>query len=343
VPCPLLVYGAYGYTGELVARHAVERGLAPILAGRDAGRLAPLARELGCEARPFVLGDPAAVRRGIEGAGAVLHCAGPFVHTFQAMAEACVAAGIPYLDVTGEGPVFRAARALGPAAERAGVMLLPGAGFDVVPTDCLALHLARRLPGARTLVLAFQTRGGISRGTARTALTFADLPAADPRRHAGSRTFDLGEGPVTCHSVAWGDLVTAPRSTGVEDVAVYMAAPRRASAVLGFLPRLAPLLRLPGVGPLASALLTRGRAGPDAGRRARGRALVYGEAIDAAGRRVAARLRLVEAYTFTARSAVELARRALAGDARPGWQTPASAYGPDLVLAIPGSSREDVG
>jgi len=340
---PLLVYGAYGYTGELIARHAVERGLAPILAGRDAAKLAPLAKELGCEARTFGLGDPAALRRGIAGAGVVLHCAGPFVHTFQPMAEACLAAGLHYLDITGEGPVFRAASALGPTAERAGVMLLPGAGFDVVPTDCLALHLARRLPGARTLVLAFQTRGGVSRGTARTALTFADLPAADPRRHKAARTFDLGEGPVPCASIAWGDLVTAPRSTGIEDVAVYMAAPRRTSALLGLLPYLAPALRLPGVGPLASALLTRGRAGPDAARRACGRALVYGEATDAEGKRVAARLRLVEGYTFTALSAVELAVRALAGDARPGWQTPASAYGPDLVLSIPGSSREDVG
>jgi short subunit dehydrogenase-like uncharacterized protein len=339
---PLLVYGAYGYSGELISRHAVERGLRPILAGRDGARLAPLARELGCESRSFSLGDPAAVVRGIEGAGAVLHCAGPFVHTFRPVAEACLAAGVHYLDITGEGPVFQAARALGSAAERAGVMLLPGAGFDVVPTDCLALHLVRRLPGARTLVLAFQTRGGVSRGTARTALTFADLPAADPRRHTGSRTFDLGEGPASCVSIAWGDLVTAPRSTGVEDVAVYMAAPRRTSALLRLVPLLAPALRLPGVGPLASALLTRGRTGPDPAQRARGWALVYGEALDAGGQKVAARLRLPEGYTFTARSAVELARRALAGDFRPGWQTPASAHGPDLVLAIPGSSREEV-
>jgi short subunit dehydrogenase-like uncharacterized protein len=342
MPLSLLVYGAYGYTGELIARHAVERGLRPILAGRDRAKLEPLARELGCQARPFALGDAAVVRRGIEGAGVVLHCAGPFIHTHRPIMEACLAAGAHYLDITGEGPVFEAARAASAAAERAGVMLMPGTGFDVVPTDCMAAHLARRLPGARTIVLAFRALGRVSRGTARTALTLADLRPADPARHPHERTFDFGEGPVRCVSIAWGDLVTAPRSTGVEDVAVYMAAPRSRSALLRVMPYLAPALRLPGVGPLAAALLTRGRAGPDAATRARGRSLVHGEALDAAGRKVAARQRHGEGYAFTALSAVEIALRALRGEVKPGWQTPSSAYGPDLVLAIPGSERVDV-
>jgi len=338
----LLVYGAYGYTGELVARHAVERGLRPVLAGRDAAKLSALARELGLEARPFSLRDPAAVRRGIAGAKVVLHCAGPFVHTFDPMARACLAEGAHYLDITGESPVFRAAGALGPEAERAGVMLLPGAGFDVVPTDCMAAHLVRRLPSARTIVLAFKALGRVSRGTARTALTFGDLAPADPARHPPVRTFDFGQGPVACSSIAWGDLATTPRTTGVEDVATYMASPRSQRTLVRLLPTLAPALRLPLVGPLAVAFLTRGRAGPDAAQRARGKALVYGEALDAEGRKVAARQQHVEAYTFTALAAVEIAVRALRGDAKPGWQTPASAYGPDLALDIPGSSRVDV-
>src|SRR5512142_1674325 len=98
---PIVVYGAYGYTGELVARRAVERGLSPILAGRDSERLARLGRELSCEWRAFPLSDADALRRGIRGAGAVVHCAGPFVHTARPMAEACIDERVHYLDVTG--------------------------------------------------------------------------------------------------------------------------------------------------------------------------------------------------------------------------------------------------
>ena len=144
----LLVYGAYGYTGELVARRAVERGLSPILAGRDSERVVRVARELGCEWRAFPLSDPDALRKGIRGAAVVVHCAGPFSRTAAPMAEACVDERAHYLDVTGEIPVFEALVALGPAARNVGVMLLPGAGFDVVPTDCLAVHLVRRRGGA---------------------------------------------------------------------------------------------------------------------------------------------------------------------------------------------------
>jgi short subunit dehydrogenase-like uncharacterized protein len=222
-------------------------------------------------------------------------------------------------------------------------MLLPGAGFDVVPTDCLAAHLVRRLPGATSLTLAFRGLSRVSRGTARTMLRHLAAGGPDPRS-AGQprmRSFDFGSGPRPCLSIAWGDLATAPRSTGVRDVAVYVPAPRRAAG-MKLLPRLAPLARLPGVGALAIRLLTGGEPGPTPEERARAGTVVLGEASDGAGTRVAARLTTPEAYVLTALSAVEIAERALRGDARPGWQTPASAYGPELVTSLPGCAREDV-
>src|SRR5512146_85980 len=225
---PLLVYGAYGYTGELVARRAVEVGLAPILAGRDSERVVRVARSLGCEWRAFPLTDPEAVRRVIRGAGAVIHCAGPFVRTAAPMAEACVDERVHYLDVTGEIPVFRALLEMGPAARDAGVMLLPGAGFDIVPTDCLAAHLVRRLPGATSLDLVIAGMDRISRGTARTMVEHAGSARGSPE----TRAFDLGFGPVTALEVPWPDVFTAPRSTGVQDVRTWLVADAVSRAVL---------------------------------------------------------------------------------------------------------------
>jgi short subunit dehydrogenase-like uncharacterized protein len=340
---PLLIYGAYGYTGELVARRAVERGLRPVLAGRDRRRLEPLASALGLDWRAFPLDGVRTVQRNLVGARVVLHCAGPFADTFRPVAEACLASGAHYLDITGEIPVLEAMAGLSPAAEKAGVMLLPGAGFDVVPTDCLAAHLVRRLPGATRLSLAFRGLARLSRGTARTMLRQLASRAGDPRTSPQPRVrpFDFGDGPATCVSIPWGDLATAPRSTGVKDVAVYVPPPPRAGG-MKLLPLLAALSRLPGAAGLAVSLMTGGEPGPTPEERARGGTVVLGEAADAAGARVAARLRTPEPYVLTALAAVAIAERALSGDARPGWQTPASAYGPDLVTALPGCSREDL-
>ncbi len=341
MPGPLVVYGAYGFTGELVARRAVERGLSPVLAGRDSEPLVRLARALGCAWRAFPLSDPEAVRRGISGASAVVHCAGPFVETARPMAEACVDERVHYLDLTGELPVFESLLALGPAAQNAGVMLLPGAGFDIVPSDCLAAHLARRLPGARSLVLAIAGLDRVSRGTARTMLVHARSakgfrPAAAPAK----RTFDLGSGRVTAIAVPWADTYTAPRSTGVPDVTVYLVANLAFRTLLAAAPAMAPLLGSRTVREAAAAVMTRGERGPSD--EAGARSAVYGEALDASGQRAAAILRGPGGYALTALAAVEIAERILRGDVKPGWQTPSLAYGPDLVLSLPGVTREDL-
>jgi short subunit dehydrogenase-like uncharacterized protein len=336
---PLLVYGAYGYTGELVARRAAERGLSPILAGRDSERVVKLARALGCEWRAFPLSDAEALRRGIRGAGAIVHCAGPFAHTAAPMAEACIDERVHYLDLTGEGPVFEALVARGPAARNVGVMLLPGVGFDIVPTDCLAAHLVRRLPGARSLTLAIAGMDRFSRGSARTIL---EQVGRSPGGTQETRRFDFGFGPVIAVRYPTADVFTAPRSTGVPDVRTYLAAGAPARAFLRVVPHLGWLLSSPRARDLVATALSRGRAGLSPEQRAARRSLVYGEATDGSGARVASIQRHPDPYELTAAAAVEIAARALRGEVSPGWQTPASAYGPDLVLSLPGASREDL-
>jgi short subunit dehydrogenase-like uncharacterized protein len=68
-----LIYGANGYTGELIAREAAGRGLRPILAGHHASAVAGLASELGLNHRVFPVGAPA-----LADVGLMLNCAGPF-------------------------------------------------------------------------------------------------------------------------------------------------------------------------------------------------------------------------------------------------------------------------
>jgi short subunit dehydrogenase-like uncharacterized protein len=346
---PYLIYGANGYTGRLIARYAMERGHRPILAGRNARAVEALASELGLQARLFDLGDPVTLDRSLADVRAVLHCAGPFADTSRPMVDACLRNRVTYLDITGEVSVFEACAARDAEARDAGVMLMPGVGFDVVPSDCLAAHLKQRLPTATELSLAISGLAQASQGTAATMIESVHrgglvrrggilTPVALGHR---SRVINFGRGPETAVAIPWGDVSTAYRSTGIPDITVYMAMPAAIRAGIAFAGMMAPLLASPIVQRVLKAGVRAGPAGPTDAERSRGVSYLWGEVADAAGGRAVSRLRTPEGYTLTALAALEITARVLGGVAPFGYHTPASAYGPDLILAIPGCERQD--
>jgi short subunit dehydrogenase-like uncharacterized protein len=280
---------------------------------------------------------------------AVLHCAGPFAHTARVMAEACLRRGVHYLDVTGEIGVFEMMARMDEQARSARVMLLPGVGFDVVPSDCLALHLKQRLPSASHLALAFQTRGGLSRGTMRTMAE--NLYRGGAVRRNGvltpvpacwrTRRINFGRGPTLAMTIPWGDVATAWYTTGIPNIEVYMAASPSAR-IMALLSR--PFGRLLASTPVQRWLKKRIQAlpsGPTDEQRARGVSLLWGEARNPQGAKVVSRLRGPEGYTLTALTALAVVERVLAGEVRIGFQTPARVYGADFILGVPGVERQD--
>jgi len=333
-----LIYGANGYTGELIAREAVRRGHHPILAGRSADTIEPLARELGCEARVFPLDAI-----DLSGANLVLHCAGPFVLTSKPMVDACLSAGAHYLDITGEISVFESIFARHDEAVARGVTLLPGVGFDVVPTDCLASMLSARMPDATDLALAFYMKGGaISRGTAKTMLESIGEGGAVRRDGAivrvpvayDARTIPFSCGERTAMTIPWGDVSTAFQTTGIPNIRVYTAAHPRTIARLRRFRRLLPLL---GIRPLRRLLqrFATPRHGPDARIRASGRVYLWGEVTN--GRdRISMTMTTPEGYAFTVLSAVNAVECLLAEDLRAGAFTPARRFGAEFVMRVAG-------
>ena len=109
---PWMIYGANGYTGRLVVAEALRKGLQPVLAGRNREQILAMGLDTGLETRVFGLETPEQVDAGLQGMGAVLHCAGPFVHTYRPMVEACLRLGVDYLDITGELAVLEGLHAL---------------------------------------------------------------------------------------------------------------------------------------------------------------------------------------------------------------------------------------
>lgn len=333
-----MIYGANGYTGRLTAEAAVAGGLRPVLAGRSGRPIAVLARRLGLEYRVVDLdGDLAGALAGID---AVAHCAGPFAVTSAPMIEACLATGTHYLDITGEVAVLEAAYARHEEAVAAGVVLLPGAGFDVVPTDCLAGMVAAAVPGAESLEIAFSATGGISPGTTKTMI---DSGGVRMRRVDGRLVSDGGararrvpfpSGSSVVVPIVWGDLASAFRSTGVPTITTYV----RPSAGLTALAPIAALVgrapgTLRGVGrSVVGALAT----GPGRRRRARTGCEVWARARDSGGASASVTMIGPNVYSLTVDSLIRAVERVAAGELSGGAYTPATAFGVDYVSELDG-------
>jgi short subunit dehydrogenase-like uncharacterized protein len=334
-----MIYGANGYTGELIAREAARRGERPLLAGRSAERIEALARELGCPSRVFDLDAP-----DLSGVSLVLHCAGPFIHTSKPMVKACLAAGGHYLDITGEIGVFESVLRRDDEARQRGVTLMPGVGFDVVPTDCLAAMLHAELPDANELWLAFSMRnGGVSRGTLKTMIEGAGRGGAIRRNGRievvpqlfDVRTIPFASGPRLAMTIPWGDVSTAFHTTGIPNIRVYSSQSPRAIRRMRWMQPILPLLRIGALRRLAQKYADR-RTGPTAEERARARIEIWGRVTNDKGREVTRTMSVAEGYDFTVLSALEAVHRVLAAP-KPGAFTPAKYFGAGFVKDIPGT------
>lgn len=345
----LLVYGAYGFTGRIVLEHLRRRGLDFVVAGRDEARARAAAAAFGVAHRVFSLDDARAIDRGLAGARVLLNAAGPFSSTAKPLLDACLRKRVHYLDVCGELAPLEHAASLDDAAKKRGVMLLPGVGFDVVPSDCLAVHLARRLPGATALSLGIAGMNLVSRGSAATFAEHAGTPVYVRKEgrlepilfRTQMRWVDFGDGTRPVVAVTWGDLATAFRSTGIPNIEVYFEStlPRllgvATNQLYGFMLR----------SEVAKSWLRRAAAtlaeGPSAERRAAERVTLVGEATRN-GRSVRSRLVTPEAYTFTGMTAAAVVERVFAGAVEPGFRTPGQLFGPDFVLSLGGVVREEL-
>ena len=346
-----LVYGSYGYTGQLIVEQAVKEGFKLLLAGRDEKQLRAQAEKFDLEYRAFSIEDTAALDSALMKVDAVLHCAGPFVLTFRQMAEACIRTKRHYVDISGEIEGFEALAAMDEDAKRAGVMLLPGGGFDVVPSDCLIAQVAKKLASATHLELYIKSvGGGVSRGTARSGIE--NMQREGRIRRDGkivsvpnvwdSKEIDFGRGKTRLVSMGWGDVSTAYHSTGIPNVTVYMSFPAAMVNVMRLTRFFGPLLYTRTTRDFIKWLIGKFLApGPSRKQNESGFSLLIAEVSDGK-QTVRAKLRTPEAYYLTALTSVEIMKRILSSDYKTGFQTPSRVYGADFILQFAGVTREDI-
>jgi len=227
---------------------------------------------------------------------------------------------------------------------------LPGAGFDVVPTDCLAVWLKKQLPDANTLEIAFVILGSaLSRGTTINTIRKLGQPGAVRKNGVlepepvGKRSlwvqFPGQPQKLFTMSIPWGDLSTAYVSTGIPNIVTYTGISQTAWKAAQKQSLFNWLLRSSTVQRLLIAFTKWRITGPDDVTRDKAVSLIQGTVTNPAGKTVTGYLTCPEAYSLTALATLVIARKVLNGQYTVGYQTPASAYGEDLVLEIPGVSR----
>lgn len=346
----IILYGATGYTGGLIAAEARRTGTPVLLAGRNARELARISKAVGFAAVATRLDDGAGLEGLLRPGRVVLNAAGPFSRTAN-LARQAIMAGCDYVDICGEVDALAEVLSLDTLARKQSVTVLAGAGFDVVPSDCLAMYIKDRLPALVRLEFGFRLPAAMSRGTLRMMSEAASngvvirregkpvkLPVADMRT---ARMFYFDDGPAPCLPVRWGDVATAAFSTGATDVGAWLGgAPYRVLAPIG-----ARLAQRGMPAPLTWATERAIRLlpkGPSARQRRTGVCRIAVRGVAASGAAVAAAMTTPDAYDLTAQTALDAALRVARGGTVPGAQTPAMAFGADYALTFAGVKRVDV-
>jgi len=337
------IYGAYGYTGRLITDYALKQGLKPIIGGRDKAKLIALAENNDLEYYVLNADDTLVWNTVLSKVSLVLNCAGPFALTVKHIVPKCIENGIHYLDITGEIEVFEYIESLSKEALQKNIVLMPGVGFDVVPTDCLSAQLHSKLPTATHLELAFQGTSGVSRGT---ALSMAR------RYHTGGtirkngkmvsvplayedKTIHFGEMDRLCVTIPWGDVFTAFHSTHIENIKVYTGVSEKTLQSLRTYRKFKAIAKTSLVQWSLQKIIKRKIDGPSAIKRATCITHLWGKVTDkTTNQSIEAELTTPESYHLTALTAIESTIRVLKGKCNSGYQTPVTAFGKDFILSF---------
>ena len=348
MPDQFLLYGANGYTGQLIAKLASAYQIQPILAGRTTANIKPLAEALQLSYRIVDLNDAEQLKKVLSEVKLVLHCAGPFAATAKQMIDACLETGVHYLDINGDIAVFEMLKKYDAAAREKKIMVMPGVGFDVVPTDCIALQLKNKMPTATHLKLAFASLGGgLSHGTATTMVEkmgeggVVRENGKIVRNSLGKKgmLIDFIEKKIFVMSIPWGDISTAHFTTGIPNIETYTGISRKVYRVLKLQWAFNWLLRSELVRKIIKKKINTKATGPSDEKRQNSKSFVWGEVRNATGNSIQTCISCPDGYTLTAHSSLIITKKILNGNFKPGFQTPAAAYGEELIMEIPSTKK----
>ena len=341
----VIIYGSYGYTGKLIVEESLSKNLSILLAGRNEQKLKEQSEKTGYPFAAADINNHRALVEALKEGNVLINAAGPFINTASPMVAACIEARTHYLDINGDLAVFELIKTYDSQAKSAGIMLMPGTGFDVVPTDCMAVKLKNKMPDALTLKIAFATiGGGVSHGTATTVA--GRLGEKSTRRVDGKLVpinlgengmwLNFGERRLFFMSIPWGDISTAYVSTGIPNVESFISVSPKIYRLLKFQRLINWLLRTKAVRKFIQKKIDSKPEGPDKEARKNACTLVWAEVKNKKGETLSTRLQTPEGYGLTAIASLLISEKVLGGIFKSGFQTPAMVYGENLIFEIEG-------
>lgn len=343
-----LIYGANGVTGRLITAQAVRAGQRPILAGRSAAKLEPLAKEFGLEWLSFELTDRVATVRALQGVSLVLNIAGPFEWTAPLLVEACLQTGTHYLDIGNEIGVFQKLLTYNKAAQQAGISIVPGVGYGAVATNFLARRLAAQLPGATHLELVTAAYNTHSSPAVNLSVLKVLESGGRIYRQGKLVPYRLGAGmrrttfPETGEirqviPAPLGDLEAAYTATAIENITVYIPSTmgRLARLGLGLVPFMLKIKAFRRLARKSSLKPKLSGAGDPPKTLSAPFSFVWGKVSDNNGRQIESWLKLGEGYQFTALSSIKAVEKTLAHP-KTGTLMPAQAFETDFISELEG-------
>jgi short subunit dehydrogenase-like uncharacterized protein len=344
----IFVYGAYGFTGKLICNYLKDKfdgRYKIIIGGRDKEKTENLAEKLGFDCVVADVSEQKKLNDILSQTFLLINCAGPFKYTANFFMNSCIENKCNYIDITGEKDIFILGKSLDEKAKKAGIIIMPGTGFDVVPTDCMSLFLKNKLPKATHLELAFKGMGSLSRGTALTAAEGLNEPSYI--RENGvlkpinigtiSKSINFGDKkPLHCIAIPWGDVVTAFYTTSIPNIKVFVPVPKSVADKLKLSNYLPSFLKT-AFAYFLKKYIHKNIKGPSENTLKNGFTIVYGKAHNET-ESIEAFLKTPDGYQLTMLSSVYIADKIINENFNFGYQTPAGLFGENLILDIIGNN-----
>ncbi|MFQ3213998.1 MAG: short subunit dehydrogenase-like uncharacterized protein [Marivirga sp.] len=343
----ILIYGANGYTGKLIVQEAKKQNINVHLAGRNKVAIETIAKETGFAHSVVDLSNTKALEQLLLPYQTVIHCAGPFTETAKQMVEACIRSQTNYLDITGEIWAFEEVMTYNKKAKAAGIKLIPGVGFDVVPTDCIAAQLKAQMPDATAIEMCFTgDKTSMSRGTAVTMAK--NIAKGRYIRENGmlknvplaykTKLVQFPHREQMVMTIPWGDLMTTYFQTKIPNIEIYTGV---SSSVIKTIIRFRTLKFLLGIKWIQKMVRTKienSVTGPSEQNLTNGKTYIIATVKNTVGDEITARLTTPEAYALTAKTAIKAATL-LYDDSvaiENGYLTPAQAFGNEYIQSFDG-------
>lgn len=322
----ILVYGAYGYTGSMVAEHLVAMNQNIVISGRNPTKLETLRKNLNVSSIALSLESSEHLDTVLSRFDIVINCAGPFHRTAEPLMTAAIRTKTHYLDISAELDSYKIAEELCQEAMNSNVLLMPGCGGSVAMIGCLTAFAKTTLPEPISVKAALHVSGAMSKGSAVSASE--NLSPTLYIRKAGklieggntsSRQFDFGFSVLDCFSVTLPDVMTLWRDTKASDISTYVHVSGNAFPA----------------GDLNSL-----NEGPTQQERDSNRYHASVKLADTHGTKVTAVLETINGYSFTPLAAALAAKNVAEGKFEPGFRTTAELWGHEFILQIPSTNMK---